>query len=92
MRIVGELFEEQNKNIGRALRGVDRHAVVATEDIEAQMMIKTNKNSGPKAATQGGVLIKDDGFEGFHTLHDRHPDADAPTNRQLTDFETQAID
>lgn len=65
---------------------MDRHAVVATEDIEAQMMIKS------KAATQGGVLIKDDGFEGFHTLHDRHADADAPTNRQLTDFEAQAID
>lgn len=88
MRIVGELFEEQNKSIGRALRGVDRHAVVATEDIEAQMMIKSSKT-----ATQGGVLIKDDGFEGFHSLHDRHQaDADAPTNRQLTDFESQAID
>ena len=35
VRILGELFEDQNKAIGRALRGVDKNALQPTDDIEA---------------------------------------------------------
>ena len=35
IRILGELIEEQNRNISRALRGVDESSHAPAEDIEA---------------------------------------------------------
>ena len=40
IKILGELFEEQNKNIGRALRGVEEGKYAPAEDIEAQFLFK----------------------------------------------------
>ena len=58
IRIMGELIEEQNKNIGRALRGVDEGIHAPAEDIESQLMFS-------KPLTSGSMLMKDEGFEGF---------------------------
>ena len=60
VRIIGELFEDQNKMIGRALRGVEEDSQRPAEDIEAQLMFK--------GASAGGLLSKDSGFEGFNKL------------------------
>ncbi len=43
-------------------------------------------------ASQGGVLIRDDGFEGFSSLHEKPGHENAATQRDLTDFEKQALD
>ena len=47
------------------MRGVDQFATAPTDDIEAQMMVKRKPSQG---ATSGGLLIKDDGFEGFNSV------------------------
>lgn len=88
IRIIGELFEEQNKNIGRALRGVDEGIHAPAEDIESQMIFK-------KSATSGGMLIKDQGFEGFKSpnqVKDGEASAHTKQQREMTDFEMQALE
>lgn len=60
IRIIGELFEDQNKKIGRALRGKNQNEYAPAEDIENQLIFK--------GASAGGILSKDEGFEGFNTL------------------------
>ena len=53
--------------IGRAVRGVANKAEADTDDIESQMVLK-RKQTG---ASAGGVLIKDQGFDGFNSVHDK---------------------
>lgn len=52
IKILGDLFEEQQRNIGRAMRGVDEGVYEPPDDIEDQKLVKS--------ASNGGVI-----FEGF---------------------------
>ena len=58
IKILGELYEENQRNIGKALRGVDENLIVPTEDIENQLLFKS--------ASNGGMM--NGGFEGFRTI------------------------
>ena len=52
IKILGELYEEQQRNIMKAMRGEDEHAYAPADDIENQRLFKS--------ASNGGVF-----FEGF---------------------------
>ena len=72
MTIIGKLFDEQNRMIGRAARGLGKAAEIEPEDIESQLIIKRKKKDQvPTGASSGGLLNKDEGFEGFHSVNDR---------------------
>ena len=51
--------------IRNARKGKNIDAHQAVDDIESQMIFKREQSGG---ASAGGLLIKDDGFEGFKSL------------------------
>ena len=76
VKIIGDLSNDLNKQINRAMRGVDQYDVAPADDIEAQMVLK--KNGGGKLLKSGAT------FEGFHSVHDNVNDR---PERELSEFE-----
>ena len=70
------------------MRGVDQFASNPTDDIESQMIVK--KKQKMTGASSGGLLIKDEGFEGFNSVGEKNKmenQTSAEPERDLTDFE-----